>query len=164
MRIFLNIRHPVVLRKGEKMRRTFIEHKFPQIGWKRRQEVHERSGWRCWFCGRDFSKSKLGPPYRSDTPTIDIPTVEHLLPLIRGGSSSPENLVTACKRCNTKKRFRTVEEYRAYLVGLSPIAHAKNSLLELIDRQYHVDASIHDALEWLESQIPIIQFYGERKA
>lgn len=37
-------------------------------------------------------------------------TVDHVMPKSRGGSSKWDNLVTACKRCNSKKADRTPEE------------------------------------------------------
>jgi len=41
--------------------------------------------------------------YCSDTfPTIDL-TIDHVLPLSKGGGTNWENCVSACKKCNTKK-------------------------------------------------------------
>lgn len=37
-------------------------------------------------------------------------TVDHIMPKSRGGSSKWDNLVTACKKCNSKKADRTPEE------------------------------------------------------
>jgi 5-methylcytosine-specific restriction endonuclease McrA len=37
-------------------------------------------------------------------------TFDHVLPKSRGGKTNWENIVTACKRCNSKKRDRTPEE------------------------------------------------------
>ncbi len=38
------------------------------------------------------------------------PTIDHVLPRSRGGTDDPENLVTACRPCNTRKANRTPEE------------------------------------------------------
>lgn len=38
-------------------------------------------------------------------------TLEHKIPLIRGGTSEYSNLGVACGRCNSKKRHKTEEEY-----------------------------------------------------
>ena len=57
---------------------------------------------RCWYCQRVFD--------------ADVrPTVEHKIPLARGGSHLPENVTLACLRCNAQKNNRTVDEYREYL-------------------------------------------------
>jgi 5-methylcytosine-specific restriction endonuclease McrA len=37
-------------------------------------------------------------------------TLDHILPQSRGGKSVWENLVTSCKKCNTKKGNRTPKE------------------------------------------------------
>jgi 5-methylcytosine-specific restriction endonuclease McrA len=51
-----------------------------------RQNVFKRDGQKCVYCG---SKNDL--------------TIDHVLPKSRGGRTTWGNLVTACKRCNTKK-------------------------------------------------------------
>lgn len=38
---------------------------------------------------------------------------DHVIPLIQGGKSTLDNLVTACRRCNSAKSGRTPEEWRA---------------------------------------------------
>jgi 5-methylcytosine-specific restriction endonuclease McrA len=59
-----------------------------------RKNILRRDGHRCQFCGRG-----------------DIPlTVDHVIPLSRGGEDTWENLVCACVRCNNKKGDRTPEE------------------------------------------------------
>lgn len=59
-----------------------------------RKNILRRDGHRCQFCGR-----------------ADIPlTVDHVLPISRGGEDTWENLVCACVKCNNKKGDRTPEE------------------------------------------------------
>lgn len=48
----------------------------------------------CAYCG--------GPPE----------SLDHVIPLCRGGLHSPTNVVPACKRCNFEKRTMTGEEFR----------------------------------------------------
>lgn len=40
-------------------------------------------------------------------------TVDHVLPLSRGGTNDLGNLVTACRPCNSSKNAKTPEEWRA---------------------------------------------------
>lgn len=40
--------------------------------------------------------------------------VEHQVPLSRGGTNNPDNLVAACVSCNTQKRSMLVSEWRVY--------------------------------------------------
>lgn len=59
----------------------------------------------CYFCG-----SKILPK--------DL-TMEHVIPLIRGGKSSKGNVVPACKKCNSSKKYLLPiewEEYRKSLI------------------------------------------------
>ncbi len=55
--------------------------------WKRR-----RGRGICHYCGRKFPPSEL--------------TMDHLVPLIRGGRSTKGNLVPACKDCNSRKKHQ----------------------------------------------------------
>jgi 5-methylcytosine-specific restriction endonuclease McrA len=59
-----------------------------------RKNILRRDGHRCQFCGR------------SDLPL----TVDHVVPVSRGGEDTWENLVCACVACNNKKGDRTPEE------------------------------------------------------
>jgi 5-methylcytosine-specific restriction protein A len=60
--------------------------------WKRR-----RAAGMCHYCGRKFPPREL--------------TMDHLVPLVRGGRSTKGNLVPACKECNTNKRQRLAFEW-----------------------------------------------------
>lgn len=43
----------------------------------------------------------------------DPPTVDHVTPRAKGGLSVRDNLVVACRRCNSAKGPRTPEQWRA---------------------------------------------------
>jgi 5-methylcytosine-specific restriction endonuclease McrA len=59
-----------------------------------RKNILRRDGHRCQYCGRS-----------------DIPlTLDHVIPLSRGGEDTWENLVCACVRCNNRKGDQTPEE------------------------------------------------------
>ncbi len=60
--------------------------------WKRR-----RATGICHYCGQKFPPQTL--------------TMDHLVPLVRGGRSSKGNLVPACKECNTTKKHRLAFEW-----------------------------------------------------
>jgi 5-methylcytosine-specific restriction endonuclease McrA len=42
-------------------------------------------------------------------------TIDHVIPVSRGGKSTFENCVTACKPCNNKKGSRTPREAKMFL-------------------------------------------------
>ena len=64
--------------------------------------IHERDHWSCAYCGRSVSKT---PPCEALLATVD-----HVVPVSRGGPSSWLNLVSACKECNNRKADRTPAE------------------------------------------------------
>ena len=57
----------------------------------------------CYYCRRKLKRTEV--------------TMDHIVPLSRGGKSTPGNTVPACKACNTKKRDCTAVEWEEYLLG-----------------------------------------------
>ena len=55
--------------------------------WKRK-----RASGICRHCGGKFSPQDL--------------TMDHLVPIIRGGKSTKGNVVPSCKMCNSEKKYR----------------------------------------------------------
>ena len=64
--------------------------------WKRR-----RSSGLCDYCGNRFSPRSL--------------TMDHIVPIARGGKSTKGNVVPACRDCNTKKKHRLLMEWDNYV-------------------------------------------------
>ncbi len=58
----------------------------------------------CHYCGGSFSPAEL--------------TMDHIVPLIRGGKSSRGNVAPACKECNNKKKHMLPIEWEEYLQSL----------------------------------------------
>ena len=76
-------------------------------------KVWNKTGGLCWYCGCDLvlsEKRRDGAYYGPDGFCI-----EHLVPQIKGGTDALDNLVPACRHCNSRKRTRSVEEYREWL-------------------------------------------------
>ena len=61
-----------------------------------RRQIFERDNYTCQYCGEHGGKLEC----------------DHVIPVSRGGSHEPDNLVTACFRCNRSKRDKLVEEWR----------------------------------------------------
>lgn len=55
----------------------------------------------CYYCSRRVGHRAL--------------TMDHLVPLGRGGRSTRGNVVACCKDCNTRKRALVPVEWQAYL-------------------------------------------------
>ncbi len=68
--------------------------------WKRK-----RASGRCHYCGAKVAPRDL--------------TMDHLVPLVRGGTSTKQNIVPACKECNSRKKYLLPLEWEAYLTALS---------------------------------------------
>ena len=73
----------------------------------RARELRKSSWWRqklargiCHYCGGRFPPEEL--------------TMDHVVPLVRGGRSSKNNLVPCCKTCNNEKQSRLLQEWEGY--------------------------------------------------
>jgi 5-methylcytosine-specific restriction endonuclease McrA len=55
----------------------------------------------CHYCGGTFSPDEL--------------TMDHLVPVTRGGKSTPGNVVPACRGCNSRKKYLLPIEWEEYL-------------------------------------------------
>lgn len=62
-----------------------------------RAAVFRRDGYCCTYCGSE----------RGDDPLH----CDHVMPYSKGGTTTLDNLTTACRSCNTSKGDRTVEEW-----------------------------------------------------
>lgn len=68
--------------------------------WKRRLAAG-----RCGYCERVVGARAL--------------TMDHRVPLVRGGRSTRGNVVAACKACNDAKKYLVPVEWEAYLARLA---------------------------------------------
>lgn len=59
----------------------------------------------CHYCGKKFTFKQL--------------SMDHVVPLARGGRSTKDNLVPACKSCNTKKKSMLPLEWQEYIERFS---------------------------------------------
>jgi len=55
----------------------------------------------CHYCGGTFPPGEL--------------TMDHLVPVTRGGKSTPGNVVPACRECNSRKKYLLPMEWDEYL-------------------------------------------------
>jgi HNH endonuclease len=49
--------------------------------------------------------------------TVAAATIDHAVPISRGGIDAPENWLLACRRCNQAKGEDTIDEYRGRLLS-----------------------------------------------
>jgi 5-methylcytosine-specific restriction enzyme A len=67
------------------------------------KEMRQSQWWRqelgkgvCYHCGQKFLPTEL--------------TMDHLIPVVRGGATSKNNVVVSCKPCNSAKGYLTRAE------------------------------------------------------
>lgn len=103
--IQMGVAHEFDPDKHDSWRDLFFEHYRESsnryIPPKIRAAVYERDGHRCRYCD-----TKDGPFH-----------LDHVIPVSRGGESTPDNLTVACAKCNMEKGARTVEEWREHVTA-----------------------------------------------
>ena len=71
-----------------------------------------RQGGLCYYCKRQMVLApKKRPDLRNETFGGLRCTVDHQIPLSRGGTNHIDNQVGACDSCNKRKDFRTADEF-----------------------------------------------------
>jgi len=86
----LEINKPSIIRAH-----SFVNSKFHKVPLTR-ENVFRRDGYECVYCGSIKRK--------------DL-TIDHVIPVSKGGKNSWDNLVTACLRCNHSKSDLTLKEF-----------------------------------------------------
>ena len=59
----------------------------------------------CHWCGGRFAAEEL--------------TMDHIVPVARGGKASRNNVVPACKECNSRKKYLLPLEWEEYLLNIT---------------------------------------------
>jgi 5-methylcytosine-specific restriction endonuclease McrA len=81
------------------------------------RRILERDQYRCQYCGLDG---------QSNFENSLIMTVDFVLPRAQKGKKTAENLVTACRPCNTikgRRVFANLEEAKAYVLQRREALH-----------------------------------------
>lgn len=65
---------------------------------------NKRGKGECYYCGKKFKPSEL--------------TMDHIVPIVRGGKSTKGNIVPCCKECNNKKKYMLPMEWQEYMESL----------------------------------------------
>lgn len=106
----------------------------------------------CGYCGR-----KLDP--------FENWHVEHMVPQAKNGSNELNNLISSCDNCNVRKRNRTIEEFRDWILGSIAADLRKKWLPRLeyakaIVGQERIEALIEDTEDLIRKlENEPIQFY-----
>jgi 5-methylcytosine-specific restriction endonuclease McrA len=65
----------------------------PKIHKRARQEIYKRDGYACLMCGNS---------------NPEMLSIDHIVPLSKGGKNRKENMQTLCKLCNSEKGAKTI--------------------------------------------------------
>jgi 5-methylcytosine-specific restriction endonuclease McrA len=65
-----------------------------------RQYVFQRDRYQCQSCGQTTDECQL--------------TIDHIIPLFRGGKNDISNLQTLCRRCNQRKKHHLDSRFQRH--------------------------------------------------
>lgn len=84
----------LVRRNGQRRRARLLDSCSPGVTSAQWRSICEAHGFCCAYCG---AEDKL--------------TIDHVVPISRGGLDAPDNVVPACKSCNSSKGAKTLDEW-----------------------------------------------------
>lgn len=68
------------------------------------KEIFDRDGWRCQLCGKKVSKKLY--KIKGTKRYANAPSIDHIIPISRGGEHIKANVQCACYLCNCRKGNR----------------------------------------------------------
>jgi 5-methylcytosine-specific restriction endonuclease McrA len=92
---------------------------------KMRQRLSEAQNHRCCYCHVRFSDDRASPYYA---------TLEHVIPISRGGSNNLKNLVVACEACNNIRGSRYKAEEFGNLIQHGRLGLLMNNMHFIFDK------------------------------
>ena len=93
-----------------------------------KQRILDKTNGLCTYCGTEL--------------TLESLTVDHIIPIFRGGENDLDNLVPACWDCNTLKASMTLEEFNTINESRRESARKKigisfRAIVSIIQRFFH---------------------------
>lgn len=107
-------RMPSIVRLLTYVKRRYFGIKFS------RQNIYSRDAYTCQYCGKK-------------APQVEL-SLDHVVPRVRGGNASWENIVTCCVRCNRRKGGNTPEDAGMKLLSKPYKPSARNSIPFALNR------------------------------
>jgi len=83
--------------RGQTLRRTREKNIINTLTSQEWLDILEENNYRCVYCGVEFNCENL-------------PTKDHITPLSKGGDNVKENIVPACRSCNSKKNNKIIKK------------------------------------------------------
>ena len=124
-----------------------------RISTKRFNAIHRKTNGHCAYCGILLDSEIC---------------IDHIIPRSRNGKDTVENLLLCCRSCNSRKKNRTLEEYRSFLL-VDSIENSCQSMIERIDKYRHIISNrdqlpaVFQAIETLleSSKVIYMKFWFE---
>jgi hypothetical protein len=93
-----------------------------------------RDGFRCLYCNKDLADG-----------TFDDVTIDHLVPVVNGGSNDTINVITACRSCNCSRQDRPWKGFAKEKGGEKAVRRIlRNTRREIKKYRAHAKALIED--------------------
>jgi 5-methylcytosine-specific restriction endonuclease McrA len=70
-------------------------------------DIFIRDGWKCWICGILCSKTRSNRDNKAAT-------MDHIIPISKGGKHVSSNIKTACRWCNALRGNRKEVQLRLF--------------------------------------------------
>ncbi len=117
-------------------------------GQKHRKAVGEAQDWKCKFCQQDISAKGAS-------------ALDHIIPIARGGTSTPDNLQLLCRRCNIRKSDRApnehLDQYMDRKVAADRLVDLCNDVLPPIVACFIWQDSTEASCPWCKSETRVVQ-------
>lgn len=75
------------------------------ISYLKRERIHKNSEYKCVYCGKSLEEMIFYKTY----------TIDHKIPIAKGGGNEEENLVISCRSCNSRKGTKTHNQYIKFI-------------------------------------------------
>ena len=115
---------------------------------KHRKAVGGAQDWKCKFCQQDISGKGAS-------------ALDHIIPIARGGTSTPDNLQLLCRRCNIRKSDHLPDEhldrYMGRKVSTDRLVDLCNEVLPPIVDYFIWQDSTKAACPWCKSEMRVVQ-------
>jgi hypothetical protein len=103
----------------------------------KRLAIYLRDGLSCCYCGEAVENGA----------TLAL---DHVKPVIKGGSNHHSNLVTACTRCNLSKNARSVKKFAEATAEYLNHGITAEQILAHVRKQVKMDLPMDDAKKLIE--------------
>lgn len=104
----------------------------------RRLAIYLRDGMACTYCGAAVEEDGV------------VLSLDHVIPVSKGGMNCSKNLVTACRRCNSNRGDRDVAEFAQAVAQYLNHGVKAEEIVDSIEKKLSQPIDIGEALKVIE--------------